>query len=109
VTAGETRADVIDRYRRAGQHSDATIDALPLDATGSVPWWPRPQVMLFTVMVHRLTETNRHAGHVDILREQLDVLVGTGPETASNVSQDEDAWGAHPAAIEAAAREASAH
>jgi len=37
-----------------------------------VPWWPRPDVLLFNVMVHLLTETNRHAGHADILREQLD-------------------------------------
>ena len=27
---------------------------------------------LFNVLVHVLTETNRHAGHADILREQLD-------------------------------------
>jgi hypothetical protein len=28
--------------------------------------------VLFNILVHVLTETNRHAGHADILREQLD-------------------------------------
>src|SRR5580700_10912175 len=30
VTADETRAEIIDRYRRAWAHADATIDALDL-------------------------------------------------------------------------------
>lgn len=38
----ETRADIIRRYQRACAHADATIDALPVDAPGHVPWWPRP-------------------------------------------------------------------
>jgi hypothetical protein len=37
-----------------------------------VPWWPRPDVKLFNIMVHVLNDTTRHAGHADILREQLD-------------------------------------
>ena len=32
---------------------------------------------LFNVMVHILNETTRHAGHADILREQLDGRTGT--------------------------------
>jgi hypothetical protein len=35
--------------------------------------------MLFNVLVHMLTETSRHAGHADILREQLDGEVELGP------------------------------
>ena len=66
------RADVVGFYQRRSSHADATIDALPIDAPGFVPWWPRPDVTLFNVMAHVLTETNRHAGHADILREQLD-------------------------------------
>ena len=57
-------------------HSDATIAALAIDAPG-VAWWPRPDVKLFNILVHVLNETNRHAGHADILREQLDGAVGT--------------------------------
>ena len=72
ATEHETRDQIIERYRRAWEHADATIDELPIDAPGHVPWWPRPDVKLFAVMVHVLSETSRHAGHADILREQLD-------------------------------------
>ena len=57
ATADATRAEIIDRYRRVWEHSDATIDALAIDAPGHVPWWPRPDVKLFNVLVHVLTET----------------------------------------------------
>ncbi|MBX9246199.1 DinB family protein [Actinotalea ferrariae] len=102
VTERESRADVLDRYRRACAHADATIEELPLDAPGVVPWWPRPGVTLFDVMVHVLTETNRHAGHADILREQLDEAAGTDPTTSSDAD-----WAAHRAQIDAAARAAA--
>jgi hypothetical protein len=75
----ESREDVVERYRRAWVHSDATIEALAVDSPGFVPWWPRPEVMLFNVLVHVLTETARHAGHADILRERLDGATGVGP------------------------------
>jgi hypothetical protein len=72
----ETRNEVIDRYSRVWEHSDATITTLDIDSPGYVPWWPRPDVKLFTILVHMLTETSRHAGHADILREQLDGVDG---------------------------------
>ncbi|MFS8099160.1 DinB family protein [Lentzea alba] len=74
----ESREDVVERYRRVWAHSDATIAALSVDSPGFVPWWPRPDVMLFNVLVHELTETARHAGHADILREQIDGATGEG-------------------------------
>lgn len=88
----ETRADIIDRYQQACAHADATIAALPIDAPGHVPWWPRPDVKLFNVMVHLLTETSRHAGHADILREQLDGAVGMGAENTILHGHDEPYW-----------------
>ncbi|WP_086661691.1 DinB family protein [Lentzea kentuckyensis] len=75
----ETREEIVARYRRVWVHSDATIDALAVDSPGYVPWWPRPDVLLFNVLVHLLTETARHAGHADILREQIDGATGVGP------------------------------
>ena len=96
VTESQSRADVLDRYRQACGHSDATISALPIDAHGVVPWWPRPDVTLLGVLVHVLTETNRHAGHADILREHL-----LGPPAG-----DVD-WAAHRDRIESAARRTS--
>src|SRR5579871_4718543 len=40
ATAAESRDEIVGLYRRAWAHSDATIEALALDATGQVPWWP---------------------------------------------------------------------
>jgi Protein of unknown function (DUF664) len=92
ATADESRNEVIDRYQQAWEHADATIDVLKIDAPGHVPWWPRPDVKLFNVMVHMLTETSRHAGHVDILREQL-----------AGVPGDPELWTRHREQIERAA------
>jgi hypothetical protein len=104
VTERESRADITSGYERACRHADATIDALPIDAPGHVPWWPRPEVKLFNVMVHVLTESNRHAGHADILREQLDGGTDAGPAT----NHGDAFWDAHRSKIEQAAREADA-
>lgn len=104
VTEDETRAEIIDRYRRVWAHSDATITALDIDSPGYVPWWPRPNVMLFNILVHILTETSRHAGHADILREQLD---GSTGQFADAVSQRDAAfWEFRCTTIEQAARAA---
>jgi Protein of unknown function (DUF664) len=103
ATADETRADILDRYRRAQEYADETIETLPLDAPCFVPWWPRPEVKLFNVIVHVLTETSRHAGHADILREQLDGSVGTGPQGTILHGHDPAYWEAQRATIEQAA------
>jgi hypothetical protein len=78
ATANETAAGIIDLYRRVWAFADETIDALPLDAAGRVPWWPenRRQVTLQRIMVHVTSDLMRHAGHADILREQIDGAVG---------------------------------
>ncbi|MCI3934530.1 DinB family protein [Streptomyces sp. AN091965] len=103
----ETREQITGFYLRTWEHSDATIDELPLDAPGHVPWWPepRPNTNLFAVMVHVLGETNRHAGHADILREGLDGRTGMRPEHQTQV--DEEARAAYWARIEQAARSAA--
>jgi hypothetical protein len=106
ATENESRAEIVDRYRRAWEHSDATIGALDIDAAGHVPWWPRPDVKLFNVLVHVLTETNRHAGHADILREQLDGAVGTARWDTALQERGTAFWENHRAKIEQAARAA---
>ncbi|MFJ2774804.1 DUF664 domain-containing protein [Streptomyces sp. NPDC087300] len=105
ATEHETREEITDRYRRVGEHSDATITALALDSPGYVPWWPRPTVKLFNILVHTLTETSRHVGHADILREQLDGSTGTTAEYADQY--DGALRGAHRAKIERAAKAAA--
>ncbi|MET8608011.1 DinB family protein [Streptomyces rubiginosohelvolus] len=99
----ETRDRITGFYRRTWDHADATIDALPLDASGHVPWWPEPhsETNLFAVMVHVLGETVRHTGHADILREGLDGRTGLRPEHEKPI--DEEARAAYRAKIERAA------
>lgn len=104
VTAGETREQIIDFYRRAGEHADATIGELAIDAPGHVPWWPRPDVKLFNIMVHVLSDTTRHAGQADILREQLDGRTGVADGYEEPI--DPAARAAHWAKVERAAQEA---
>jgi len=106
ATERESRSDIIDRYRRVWKHSDATVDALTLDATGRVAWWQDAEVPLFNILVHLLAETSRHAGHADILREALDGAVGTDAEDMSEERHDPAFWAERREEIEAAARSA---
>jgi len=106
ATEQETREEITNLYRRVWEHSDATITELDIDSPGHVPWWPRPDVTLFNVLVHMLTETSRHAGHADILREQLDGATGTGPWDADR-QRDAASRETRRAEIERAAKAAS--
>ncbi|NEB79107.1 DinB family protein [Streptomyces sp. SID14478] len=107
ATEDETREQVIGFCRRTWGHADATIDALPLDAPGHVPWWPEasPNTNLFAILVHVLGESIRHAGHADILREGLDGRTGMRAEIEKQI--DVQARAAHCAKIERAARSAA--
>jgi uncharacterized damage-inducible protein DinB len=107
ATEQESRAEIIERYRRACAHADETIDALDIGASGQVPWWPRPEVKLFNILVHVLTETNRHAGHADILREQLDGAVGVDAHSMAQREPDAAYWENRRAEIERSARAAN--
>ncbi|WP_439937409.1 DinB family protein [Nocardia sp. N13] len=106
ATEGESRDDVVDRYRRVWAHGDATVEALDLGATGRVAWWGDAEVPLFNVLVHLLAETSRHAGHADVLREGLDGAVGTDAEAMTAEGHDAAFWSDRRAEIEAAARAA---
>ncbi|MEU3500751.1 DinB family protein [Streptomyces hundungensis] len=103
----EARDQIIESYQRTWEHSDATIDELALDAAGQVPWWPEPHrnTNLFAILVHVLGETNRHAGHADVLREGADGRTGMRPEHEMQI--DEEARAAYCAKIEQAARSAA--
>jgi uncharacterized damage-inducible protein DinB len=80
ATADETKDGLLDLYRRVGRFADETIDELPLDAPGRVPWWsPEKQaVTLHRIIIHVTCDLARHAGHADVMREQLDGAVGLG-------------------------------
>jgi uncharacterized damage-inducible protein DinB len=104
ATTEESREFVIDAYRQVWAHADETIAALDLDSTGLVPWWPagRQNVTLHLILSHVVAETQRHAGHADILRELIDGDVGVRPDV-SNLTRDFD-WDTHRERLEAAAR-----
>jgi hypothetical protein len=106
----ESRDFITGLYRRAWAHADATIETLPLDAVGHVPWWPadRNEVTLHHVLVRVATETSRHAGHADIIRELIDGEAGLAAASSNLPPGDQARWQAHRARVEQAAREAAA-
>lgn len=108
ATARETREEILELHRFSAAHSDATIEALPLDAVGEVPWW-RPEnrrVTLHQILVHMCIETARHAGHADIIRELIDGEAGMRLGDASLTPRTTAEWVAHRARLEAEARRA---
>jgi uncharacterized damage-inducible protein DinB len=108
ATADQTREQIEGLYRRVWAHSDATIDALDLDAVGRVPWWPdeRSKVTLHRVLVHMIAETERHAGHADIARELIDGTVGLRPDNDNMAPGDDGWWADYRERLEQAARAA---
>jgi len=100
--AAEPREEVLGLWERAWAHADATISELPLEATAAVPWWPaeRQEPSLHLLLVHMTTETHRHAGHADILRELIDGQVGV--RRGGNV--DPTDWAAHRERLEQVAQ-----
>jgi Protein of unknown function (DUF664) len=108
ATAEESREELVALYRRAWAHADATIEALPLDAPGEVPWWPaeRNPVTLHSILVRMVAETNRHAGHADIVRELIDGAAGYRPDTTGLASDDDGWWRDYRARVHQAAERA---
>lgn len=91
----ETKDGLIDLYRRVGVFADQTIDQLPLDAPGQVPWWRpgRQDVTLQRIIIHVTCDLARHAGHADIIREQHDSAIGLRQDN-TNIPDDYD-WSAY--------------
>ena len=115
ATDGDSREHVVDTYRQAWAHSDATIEALDLDAVGYVPWLSGARMTLRRILVHLLAETERHAGHADVVRELIDRAVGRHPgddqmapgADGQMTPRDQQWWDTHRNKIEQAARQAS--
>lgn len=75
VAAGRPAGDVLDCYRHETALVDAVIATSPADA--DVAWWPFPGSewrlhCLRDVLLHAITETACHAGHLDAVRELID-------------------------------------
>ncbi|HET7355977.1 MAG TPA: DinB family protein [Nocardioidaceae bacterium] len=103
ATERETCDGIIDLYQRVWGFADATIEELPLDAQGRVPWWGegRNTVTLQRIMVHVIDDLARHLGHADILREEIDGAAGLRAQV-TNLPERFD-WPAYVAKLTALA------
>lgn len=105
ATEDESMADVIGFADQCFAHADTTIEALPIDAPGVVPWW-RPEmrnVTLGQVLNHMALDSARHAGHADILREQLDGAAGLRWPGDNLPEGDSEGWARYCARLQAIA------
>ncbi|MET4921856.1 DinB family protein [Streptomyces sp. PSRA5] len=76
-TPQETAERLLADYRNAIERANRVIGACP-DLSLPIPHPPRPASVptMRWVLVHMIEETGRHAGHADILREQIDGSTG---------------------------------
>ena len=73
----ETVASMLAMYEEACERSRKIVrDADSLDELSAVPHHVWGHVSLRWVLLHMLEETARHAGHLDIMREQIDGTTG---------------------------------
>ncbi len=75
VAPGVPAEQVFDLYRDEVAQANAIIAATPLDAAPRQrdPWWGNWEVPdLRFILLHVITETACHAGHLDAARELLD-------------------------------------
>ena len=107
ATADESREQIVALYHRAWAHADQTIDALPLEAVGQVPWWhpDRREVTLHQVLVDVVAETHRHAGHADIVREIVDGAAGLRADNDNLAPGDREWWETYRDRLERVAME----
>jgi len=101
VCADESRDYIVGLYHQIWQNSDASIDALPLHTEAYVHWWKEGKCHpSFGGLITRVVaETAQHAGHAEVLREDLD---GQGGRDRGAFG-DEAAWTAYVARIQEAA------
>lgn len=91
---GESMSDVLDYAHDCFRYADDTIEKSSIDALGEVPWWPpeRQVVTLGQIIVHVALDEARHAGHADILREQIDGAVGYRDSGDNLPGWDAERW-----------------
>jgi uncharacterized damage-inducible protein DinB len=79
VPAGVSSDDVVAAYRQACERSDEIVRGCPdlsALAVGVNPGQEDVKASLRSIVTHMIEETARHAGHADILREQIDGATG---------------------------------
>ena len=77
IGGGDTVASVIAFYRTEVELARRTAAAAPsLDVVSARETAYGDRVSLRWIMAHMLEETARHAGHLDLMREQIDGQIG---------------------------------
>jgi hypothetical protein len=61
---------------------------------------------LHTILVHMIAETDRHAGHADIVRELIDGATGLRVDNDNMAPFDASSWAAFRSRLEQVAQEA---
>lgn len=99
ATRDESSEYIVGVYQQAAAHSDRVVADLELDSPAYVAHWADGHTTLGVLLIRMVAETSRHAGHADILREQLDGRLGGG----TTVGADEAFWKDRRAQIQAVA------
>ena len=86
---------MLDLYRDSWARAAETFAVTDLDAVGRVPWWGEEDVTLHQILVHMTAETQRHAGHADIVRELIDGQIGRR-ESDGNIEDSTTGPGTSP-------------
>ena len=78
AVAGDQTVESVLAFYRAEVHAARQIvaDASSLEALSATPTDFAGHVSLRWILVHMLEETARHAGHLDVMREELDGQTG---------------------------------
>jgi hypothetical protein len=76
IEASDTVASVLELYREAVRSSRRITDGASLDDVSASESPHYGYVSLRWILVHMIEETARHAGHLDLMREQIDDRVG---------------------------------
>ncbi|MBT2248828.1 DinB family protein [Arthrobacter sp. BHU FT2] len=88
-----TLVDAVEIYRETTVAADAVLDELELDAPAMVPWWTKHRhTTVERLLVHMIAESHRHAGHLDIVREQLDGFIGLRPSAPNIPDLTPEQW-----------------
>jgi hypothetical protein len=74
IDPGDSTAGILAFYSRSRAAADQVIGGVDLDKAGTTMFGDT--VSLRWAVIHILEDTARHAGHIDIMRELIDGMVG---------------------------------
>ena len=86
----EAPTEIVAAYRRACDASLESIDAMDLDTVGT--HHTGVKVSLRWMILTVLTDTLRHLGHADVVRENIDGAIGTSAVYSNTADGDDEYW-----------------